>query len=201
MNILDRLGKDELLKELANNGYNVGFGAKKNFATYDIVSKIPGAISLIGLLIGVGQLAYPDSDYNTGISTVLIMASIIALTIGPYNTQKEKYDQLGKDMTQLYNRLRTLYHKVKGSPNSVFVLEVQEMKDIMKEYYQKSDSNQIFGADWLAHYKFFSQHQIEWVDEQKKFKFWKDKVPTSFLLAIPLAVITVWGWIFVFKGA
>ncbi|WP_232223960.1 hypothetical protein [Anoxybacteroides tepidamans] len=49
------MDKDHLLRSLAENGYNVSFGAKKHFATYDIVEKIPGFLALISLLIGVWQ--------------------------------------------------------------------------------------------------------------------------------------------------
>ena len=55
------MDKGALLKELATNGYNVGFGAKKHFATYDIVEKIPVTISVITFMVGLGQLAYPDA--------------------------------------------------------------------------------------------------------------------------------------------
>lgn len=32
--------RDDLLKHIADTGYNVGFGAKKHFATYDITDKV-----------------------------------------------------------------------------------------------------------------------------------------------------------------
>ena len=35
------MDKNTLLKMIAETGYNVGFGAKKHFATYDIVEKAP----------------------------------------------------------------------------------------------------------------------------------------------------------------
>ena len=39
------MDRDGLLRSIAETGYNVGFGAKKNFATHDIVQKAPGLIS------------------------------------------------------------------------------------------------------------------------------------------------------------
>ena len=36
------MNKDEFLKAVAETGYNVGFGAKKHFSTYDIVEGIIG---------------------------------------------------------------------------------------------------------------------------------------------------------------
>ena len=200
MKLLAGLDKDALLKELATNGYNVGFGAKKNFATYDIITKIPGFISLIGLLIGVGQLAYPKSPFNTGISTVLVMASIIGMAISPFNSEKDNYNQRGIDLTDLFNQLRRLYFKVQNSSASTFESEEQEMNSIMRQYYNLSMSNQIFGSDWYAHYKFFRQMQIDWIDEQKRFRFWKDKMPTSFIWFIVIIVLAIPLWVYVFKG-
>lgn len=194
------VNKTALLKELADNGYNIGFGAKKNFATYDIVNKLPGIISLIGLLIGVGQLAYPSYNYSTGISTILIMASIIALTMGSYNSEKERYQNVGVEMTTLFNQLRVLYYNVQNSTEEEFTTEVEEMERIKARFYEISISQQIFGADWYAHYKFFSQHQIDWVNEQKQFKFVKDKLPKSFLLFILCSILVTYLWIKIFAS-
>lgn len=195
------LGKDELLKELAINGYNVGFGAKKNFATYDIISKVPGFIALIGLLIGVGQLAYPDGPFDTAISTVLIMASIVGMTITPFNNEKEKYNERGVKITQLFNELRQLYFKVQSSSATEFENEEQEMAAIMNQYYSISMSNQTFASDWYAHYKFFRQMQIDWIDEQKNFKLFRDKIPTSFIAFIVMIILAIPTWVYIFKGA
>ncbi|AWN16176.1 hypothetical protein SALB1_1978 [Salinisphaera sp. LB1] len=54
-----------------------------------------------------------------------------------------------------------------------------------------NQSKQILFSDWYAHYKFFWQHQIEWIDEQKQFTFWRDKVPLSFSLACLVALISI----------
>ena len=39
--------KKELLQQIARTAYNVGFGAKKHFATYDMVEKLPGIIEFL----------------------------------------------------------------------------------------------------------------------------------------------------------
>lgn len=192
------MNKEALQKELVENGYNVGFGAKKHFATYDIVNKLPGIISLVGLLIGVGQLAYPSYQYSTGISTVLIMASIIALTMSSFNSEKERYLNTGVELTTLFNKLRVLYYTVSNSTEEDFTDEINELEEIKKKFYEISMSQQIFGADWYAHYKFFSQHQIDWIDKEKNFKFLKDKVPKSFLFFIVGIVIVIYVWIKIF---
>ena len=45
--------KTDLQNTIAWTGYNVGFGAKKNFATYDIMSKVPTVTSLLVTSIGI----------------------------------------------------------------------------------------------------------------------------------------------------
>ena len=57
-------------------------------------------------------------------------------------------------------------------------------------------SKQILFSDWYAHYKFFWQHQIEWVDEQKKFDFFRDKVPLSLYVFIAALILMVIGFIY-----
>jgi hypothetical protein len=192
------MDKDSLLKQLADYGYRLGFGAKKHFATYDIVSKVPGGISIIGLLIGVGQLAYPHYKYSTGISTILIMASIMALTMSSYNAEKEIYNQIGQKITQLFNELEAIYYNVKDSSEQTFTTEVEQMKEILTKYYQISRSQQIFGSDWFAHYKFFWQMEKDWIEEQRPFKLWKDKIPKSLLFFLIIMALVAWSWYLIF---
>lgn len=47
------MNKEDLLKHIAQTGYNIGYGAKKHFATYDIASKAPGTISFLTFGIGL----------------------------------------------------------------------------------------------------------------------------------------------------
>jgi hypothetical protein len=72
-----------------------------------------------------------------------------------------------------------------------FSLELQRIKDIENEYYANSISKQIFASDWYAHYKFFWQHQIDWIDEQLKFKFFKDKIPLSIIIIFFVLIISL----------
>ncbi|PFA22022.1 hypothetical protein CN373_11300 [Bacillus cereus] len=178
------MNKDALLKELATNGYNVGFGAKKHFATYDIVEKIPVIISVITFMVGLGQLAYPNAPYDQFMSLILVIISAFAFYIAPYSQDKEKYEQAGIKTTQLFNQLRALYLQVQASSKDTFEEEEEKMKKIMDEFYEVSITKQIYASDWFAHYKFFCQLQIDWVDEQKQFTFWKDKVPKSLVSSI-----------------
>jgi hypothetical protein len=65
-------------------------------------------------------------------------------------------------------------------------------------FYGAAISKQILFSDWFAHYKFFAQHQIEWIDEQKHFT-WRDKVPVSLRIFMVIAALMTLG-VAVFSG-
>lgn len=157
--------KDDLLKELADKGYRVGLGAKRHLASYDIIQIVPGYISMVGLMIGVCQLAYPDPNYERGISTILIVASILAITISS-KPDKESYRVTGENLTETFNAYRYLYEKVKRSSQKDFTAEVKAMNKLFDEEETfKNRSEQIFGSDIWAHYKFFySYMDIKWIN-------------------------------------
>lgn len=168
-----------VLKSLATNGYNVGFGAKKNFASYDLVIKLPSWIGFITLALGIIQLGYPVIGNCKWLSTILILVSVAALYINVFNSTADKFEEEGIRLTKLFNRLRNLYLKVKSSDKNDFTDEVNEMNGIMEEYYSNVISKQVFMSQWFAHFKFFYEMQIDWVDEQLKFGFFRDKIPNS----------------------
>ena len=182
--------KDFFLKQIAENGYNVIYGAKKHFSTYDIVVKMPGRIAFVTLTIGIWQIYKPSFLYNTEMSLLLIIASIIALTISQYNSEKERYREIGNRLIQIHNELRNLYYQVKSTDKTDFndeSIESIRMNELLEEFYEISISKQIFLSDWIAHYKLFFQSQYEWIDEQKNFN-WKDKLPLSFRIVIIIFV-------------
>ena len=182
--------KDFFLKQIAENGYNVIYGAKKHFSTYDTVVKMPGRIAFVTLTIGIWQIYKPSFLYNTEMSLLLIIASIIALTISQYNSEKERYREIGNRLIQIHNELRNLYYQVKSTDKTDFndeSIESIRMNELLEEFYEISISKQIFLSDWIAHYKLFFQSQYEWIDEQKNFN-WKDKLPLSFRIVIIIFV-------------
>ena len=181
--------KEMVLKSLATNGYNVGFGAKKNFASYDVVIKLPSWIGFITLALGIIQLGYPVVGNCKWLSTVLILVSVAAMYINVFNSTAVNFEKEGIRLTQLFNQLRNLYLKIKGSDKNDFTDEVDEMNSIMDEFYSNVISKQVFLSQWFAHFKFFYEMQIDWVDEQLKFKFFKDKVPNSLKSAIIFLLI------------
>lgn len=187
--------KDELLKSIAETGYNVGFGAKKHFATYDIVEKIPGYISFFSMAFGIYSLAF-DGLSTKFLSASFIVLGIIGLYISFYHHKKLEYENSGIKLTQLFNELAILYRKTKNA-NENDIEELESMlSELQNEYYTSCKSKQILFSDWYAHYKFFWQHQIDWVNEQKKFNFFRDKVPLTFSLTIFVSSIVLIIWYF-----
>lgn len=183
--------KEMVLKSLATNGYNVGFGAKKNFASYDIVIKLPSWVGFIVLAVGIIQLGYPAIGSCKWLSTILILVSVAALYTNVFNSTADKFEEEGIRLTKLFNRLRNLYLKVKSSDKNDFTDEANEMNSILDEYYSNAISKQVFMSQWFAHFKFFYEMQIDWVDEQLKFQFFKDKVPNSLKIIIVFLFVSL----------
>lgn len=177
------MDKQDLLKQIADTAYNVGFGAKKHFATFDIVDKAPGWIGFISMAIGVLAL-FIEVLSKKEMSSFLIILGVVGLYINFYNETKNQYADKGTELTKLFNELKTLYFIVKGSTSSNLDNEQSAHSAIESKYYSNCLHKQLFLSDWYAHYKFFWQHQIDWIDEQKQFKFWRDKVPLSFVFTV-----------------
>lgn len=182
------MNKEDLLRDIAETGYNVGFGSCKHFATFDIVSKAPGWIGFISLAFGVYALIF-DSLTDKFYSATFVIIGVIGLYIAFYDDKKSNYEKSGVELRRLYNALRQLYFKVKSSNSSNIDIYLQELKDIESKYYSTAITKQILFSDWYAHFKFFWQLQIEWVNEQKQFKFFRDKIPLSAYLVIVLIII------------
>lgn len=181
--------KPDLLKHIADTAYNVGFGAKKHFATYDMTAKIPGLIGFISTGVGVFGLVFEVLNAKT-LSATFIVLGIMGICITLYDHKKEKYADTGTKLTDLFNRLKALYFNVKGTQKTDLLEFEQELKAIEIEYSKIGISDQMLFSGWLAHYKFFWEHQIDWIDEQKHFKLFRDKLPLSFTVSVGLLALT-----------
>ena len=189
--------KQDLLKRIADTGYNVGFGAKKHFATYDITAKVPGFIGFVSTAVGVFGLVFDLLSTKT-LSAAFIVLGIMGISITLYDQKKEKYAEAGTKLTQIFNRLKALYFNVKAAQEIDLAKFEQELESIEVDYGKIGISDQMLFSGWLAHYKFFWEHQIDWIDEQKHFKFFRDKLPLSFtasaLLAFVIVVLVIIHW-------
>ncbi len=182
--------RDDLLKHIADTGYNVGFGAKKHFATYDITDKVPAMIGFVSIAIGILAL-FIDWLAAKHFAAAFIILGVLGISISLYDHKKESYADAGRKLTKLFNRLKQLYFNVKAASDSELPEFERQLKLIEDEYSQIGMTDQILFSGWFAHYKFFWEHQIDWIDEQKHFKFFRDKLPLSFMLAVGLIVVGV----------
>lgn len=184
--------KNDLLKHIAETGYNVGFGAKKHFATYDIVDKSPGFIGFISMAVGVFGLIIDDLSSNF-LSATFIVLGILGLYISFYDEKKSEYADIGTQLIQIFNELKHLYFRAKSAQSGELEDLENKLIELEERYFKVSISKQIMFSDWYAHYKFFWQLQIGWIDEQLKFGFFRDKIPLSLYLSIFIVIIIFIG--------
>ena len=194
--------KDTLLKSIAETGYNVGFGAKRHFVTYDTYRIVPKLFSIITLIIGVFQLT---NIYKTNVtdnlaewcSFLLIGVGLIALVVDLRSKSLEDYNMVGKELQGLYNRLRLLYNQVKGNQEDRdFSAEIEVLNNIEMRFREISISEQATATHILTNLRFFTETQIDWLDEQLHFSI-RDKFPffhlESFVLYLLLLGLLIWG--------
>ena len=120
----------------------------------------------------------------------LTIFGVVSLYISFYLHTKDDYEKVGKQLTSIYSKLQSSYHEIQESTTEDLKHELKDIEKLIEEFHEISMTKQICFSDWYAHYKFFVQMQIDWIDEQKQFKFFKDKVPLSFMSTI-LAVLMI----------
>lgn len=184
------MNQESLLRVIADTGYNAGFGAKKHLASYDMIEKLPGLIGLLSISVGVLALVKPDLS-TQDISASVLVLGVIGLYISQHSSDKDQFSKAGVELTDIFDQLKILYHKVKIKTGNDFSQELQQLEKLQEACSAQSMPNQLVLSDWYAHYKFFWQHQIEWLDEQKNFRLWRDKIPLSFTVTC-LFMLGVW---------
>ena len=187
--------KEDLLKQIAESGYNIGFGAKKSFATFDIVDKIPGILNFCALAIGILALVIDELNIKI-VSASLIIFGVIGIYISKYDDKKDEYATSGSKITEMFNELKSLYHLVKAkSDDTNFDEDISKMKEIEDKFYLITIPKQILFSDWYAHYKFFWQWatHIKWLESELKLTFWENKIPLSFLVFIGVVLLIFIG--------
>jgi hypothetical protein len=174
--------KNDLLKHIAQTGYNVGYTAKLHFASYEMIEKVPGLISIISMAFGIYALAY-DGLSTKFISSTLLVLGIIGLYVSIRNGDKGDYQTKGIELTNIFNKLKHLINDVKHEAGDLTPLSVQ-LRDIETEYNNNCAPQHIMFATWFAHYKFFWEQQTGWIEEYRKFGFFRDKLPLTFWIAL-----------------
>ena len=180
---------NNLKKHIAETAYNVGYSAKLHFASYEMIERLPGLISFFSMAFGIYALAFSNLSTKF-MSCTLLVLGLIGLYISMKNGDKETYEEKGIALTGLFNELKHLMLDAKSqSPNTPDI--ASKLNDIEQRYNNSCASSHIMFATWFAHYKFFWEQQIAWMDEQRKFGFFRDKVPLSFWISLIVTVITL----------
>lgn len=177
------MNKNSLLLTIAQKGYNIGFGAKKHFISYNNYSKTPKLLSLLVIFIGIFQLLTPyktslPANCQEYISAILINIGIVALIIDSGSKNKEDYNRIGKILTGFFNELQSMYNEVKVIDESASLQKyIERIQEIENEFQRISISDQFpFTHIYTNLTFFFGGTQINWINEQLHFTY-KDKFP------------------------
>ena len=194
------MNKDLMLDKIAQKGYDVFYAANLNFATYDIVRRVPSMVSFLSIAIGVLGLVF-ESFRVVGVSVSILLLGIASLYVEKFTSNVEEYCKRGSLNTDMFNKLKNLYYRVKETPasKSDFNDIETQYEAIEQEFQLSSSAKQIFFANWYAHYKMFVVKDYKWMDDRLHFKWWKDKVPGSakvvlFLILAIIILILVLNW-------
>lgn len=178
---------NNLKKHIAETAYNVGYSAKLHFSSYEMIERLPGLISVFSMAFGIYALAFSNLSTKF-MSCTLLVLGLIGLYISMRNGNKEIYEEKGIALTGLFNELKHLMSDAKSqSPNTTDI--ANKLNDIEQRYNNSCVSNHIMFATWFAHYKFFWEQQIAWIDEQRTFGFFRDKVPLTLWISLTVVVI------------
>lgn len=183
------MNKEKFQRNIAETAYNVGFGAKKHFATYDIILKAPGLISFTSFAFGVYALIYDDLNIKA-ISATFIILGVSGLYIALNEPRRDQYAESGKELTNLFNDLKRLYYEVSGD-QPITQKHRDELTRIEKIYTEISCPHQMLFSNWYAHYKFFWEQQTQWINEQLNFRLLRDKIPLSFSFVIVIVASSI----------
>lgn len=183
--------KNDLLLKIAQKGYAVGYGANLNFATYDIVTKLPGRIAFLSIVAGILGLGWPEYAAKS-ISVMILIMGISSIYIERFASAITSYSDRGKKNTEQLNELKNLYLQVKSMDEGANFQPMEELySNIEKAFNDSSEPNQIALSNWLAHYKLFGEKNVSWMDEQLHFKFWRDKIPQTAKVCIYMFILVI----------
>ena len=183
------MDKATALLQIARVGYDVGFGSKKHFATYDLIEKSPGWLAFFSLIGGLWALFVPAME-SKHLGALFIVFSFVTFYVNQYMADKDKYQATGKVLVTIYHQLAVLSAKTASLPDgSDFQAAFDESSRLRDEAIGLGITKQIFASDWYAHFKFFFQTQHDWVDAQLHFRLFKDKIPAGLYAIILVALI------------
>lgn len=179
---------NNLKKHIAETAYNVGYSAKLHFASYEMIERLPGLISFFSMAFGIYALAF-SSLSTKFMSCALLVLGLIGLYVSMRNGEKANYKQNGDSLMDLFNELKHLLSELEGASPDIPKAKTN-LKNIEIKFNQSCAPHQIMFASWLAHYKFFWEQQIGWIETHRAFGFFRDKIPLTFWFSL-IVVITI----------
>lgn len=190
--------KQSILYNIAQAAYDIGFGGKKHFITYDIHRVLPRFISVATLIVGIIQLSsfYQDTSnlVQEWLSISLIIIGVISLVLDLLGDRKEEYELTGKRLIGYFNELRRMYFEVKNLGDSAdFSSYTNRLNEICQDASNISISRQAIGIHLITHFGFFNVMQTNWVVSELKLT-WRDKFPLYhwemiLLLSLIIAIV------------
>ncbi|HDU3509067.1 TPA: SLATT domain-containing protein, partial [Klebsiella pneumoniae] len=92
--------------------------------------------------------------------------------------------EAGKKQTAIFRDIERLYYDAKSENEPDSVKYIGQLDILMKKFDETTITKQICGSNWYAHYKFFSEMEKRWIEDQLSLTFWKDKFPNTLKLFI-----------------
>jgi hypothetical protein len=183
------MNKSDLKNKAAVIGYNLGFGAKRHFATYDIVEKVPAYFGVVTFAIGIILLRFQNSLIADLVSILTITVGFAIFYLNFYSSEKEKYFETGKKLNIYYNRVRDIYvHADSAQPMELQQLD-KELTGIYEDFQKTAIHKQVFFSNEFAHFKLFFESDSSWFSKELKLTFLKDKIPAIWRVYFLLSLI------------
>ncbi|EOC5441034.1 SLATT domain-containing protein [Vibrio parahaemolyticus] len=178
--------KERLKKDIADTAYNIIYGAKLNFSSYELSKNISTGVSAFSLAIGIIALAFVEFATKE-LSVALLLLGLLGLLVGKSPDSMVNLKNGAIKLTQYHDQLKILYSEVDSSSTTEDIqLRLEEIQNEARDFYS---TDQLPFASWFAHHKLFNEHQSEWLCNALNLTFWKDKLPSTLKLLIKLILI------------
>lgn len=170
--------KNDLLHHIATTAYNSGFGAKKSFASMEILIKAPSLLGWSLTSLGVLGLVFDVLSTKT-ISAITLSIGFISFYLSYKKRDIKKLNTSGVELTRIRDELGILYARVDAGNDDPNESYIQKLEELQNRASRSAVSEQVMFSGWYAHMKFFGESQIEWINRELEFRFWKDMIPAS----------------------
>lgn len=129
------MDKKQIQHHIARVAYNVWYGAKLNFWTYDIVIKLPPYVSFFSLVIGILGLSYLEMGEGLVkfMSVCILIMGVISFYVERFDA--DKYKAMGVKNNNQRNELHILYEEMNSTESRDKWGQIEErVKEIEKDY-------------------------------------------------------------------